>query len=99
MTVTLSPGNASAAPAIAKPRKKSRSLMWWVIGGVVLLLVLVALAMAKGGANKAGVGVTTDVAVRKAIIQTVTATGKVQPEVEVKITPEVFGEIVSLPYR
>ena len=99
MTATLSPGNASAAPAIAKPRKKSRSLTWWVIGGIVLLLVLVGLAMAKGGANKAGVAVTTDVAVRKAIIQTVTATGKVQPEVEVKITPEVFGEIISLPYR
>ena len=28
-----------------------------------------------------------------------TATGKVQPEVEVKITPEVFGEIIALPYR
>jgi HlyD family secretion protein len=55
--------------------------------------------MAKGAGNKVGVGVTTDVAVRKSIIQTVTATGKVQPEVEVKITPEVFGEIISLPYR
>ncbi|HEY1765918.1 MAG TPA: efflux RND transporter periplasmic adaptor subunit [Opitutaceae bacterium] len=99
MTATLSPGNASAASAVAKPRKKSRSLKWWVIGGIVLFLVLVALAMAKGAGNKVGVGVTTDVAVRKSIIQTVTATGKVQPEVEVKITPEVFGEIISLPYR
>ncbi len=42
---------------------------------------------------------TTEKAVTKTIVQIVTATGKVQPEVEVKITPEVFGEITSLPYR
>ena len=73
--------------------------MWWIIGITLLLAVLVALALAKGNGSKAGTGVTTDVAVRKTIVQTVTATGKVQPEVEVKITPEVFGEIIWLPYR
>jgi hypothetical protein len=41
-----------------------------------------------------GITVTTEKAVTKTIVQTVTATGKVQPEVEVKITPEVYGEIV-----
>jgi HlyD family secretion protein len=46
-----------------------------------------------------GIAVTTDKAVTKTIVQTVTATGKVQPEVEVKITPEVYGEITSLPFR
>src|SRR5690606_34545985 len=30
---------------------------------------------------------------------TVTATGKVQPEVEVKISPEVAGEIIELPVK
>jgi len=34
---------------------------------------------------------------RKTILQTVSATGKVQPEVEVKISPEVAGEIIELP--
>jgi HlyD family secretion protein len=98
MTATLSPGNASASSAIVKPRKKSRTL-WWVLGLVIVFGAMVALAVAKGGASKAGIGVTTEKAVTKTIVQTVTATGKVQPEVEVKITPEVFGEIVSLPYR
>jgi HlyD family secretion protein len=41
--------------------------------------------------------VTTEKAVRKTILQTVSATGKVQPEVEVKISPEVAGEIIELP--
>jgi HlyD family secretion protein len=99
MTATLSPGNASAAPVAAKTRKKSRTLLWVLLGTCLVVAVLVILAVKKGAASKGGVGVTTDVAVRKTIVQTVTATGKVQPEVEVKITPEVFGEITWLPYR
>ena len=34
---------------------------------------------------------------RKTILQTVSATGKIQPETEVKISPEVAGEIIELP--
>jgi Multidrug resistance efflux pump len=41
--------------------------------------------------------VTTEKAVRRTILQTVSATGKVQPETEVKISPEVAGEITELP--
>jgi multidrug efflux pump subunit AcrA (membrane-fusion protein) len=43
--------------------------------------------------------VTTEKAVVKTITQLVTATGKVQPEVEVKISPEVAGEIIELPFK
>jgi HlyD family secretion protein len=83
---------------VAKPRRKS-NLKWWVIGVSVLLVVLVVLAMAKKRGANVGTAVTTEKAVTKTIVQTVTATGKVQPEVEVKITPEVFGEIIALPFR
>jgi HlyD family secretion protein len=55
--------------------------------------------VAKKKAGGKGIAVTTEKAVTKTVIQLVTATGKVQPEVEVKITPEVFGEITSLPFR
>lgn len=41
--------------------------------------------------------ITTEKAVRRTIVQTVSATGKVQPETEVKISPEVAGEIIELP--
>jgi len=41
--------------------------------------------------------ITTEKAVRKTITELVTATGKIQPEVEVKISPEVSGEIIDLP--
>jgi len=97
MTAPLSSGNLSTVAA-AKPRKKSK-LKWYLIGATVLLAALVAVAVAKKRGANNGITVTTEKAVVRTIVQTVTATGKIQPEVEVKITPEVFGEIISLPYR
>ena len=41
--------------------------------------------------------VTIEPAARRTIIQLVSATGKIQPETEVKISPEVAGEIIELP--
>ena len=38
----------------------------------------------------------TELSKKKDIIQTVSASGKIQPEVEVKISPDVSGEIVAL---
>jgi HlyD family secretion protein len=96
MTASLSSGTAPAAAA--KPRRKSKT-KWYVIGATVLLAVLVAAAVVKKRGANTGISVTTEKATTKTIVQLVTATGKVQPEVEVKITPEVFGEITSLPYR
>ena len=46
-----------------------------------------------------GQAVTTEKAVIRTITQVVTATGKIQPEIEVKISSEVYGEIVELPFR
>lgn len=45
------------------------------------------------------VAVTTDKAVTKTITQLVSATGKIQPEKEVKISPEVAGEIIYMPLK
>ncbi|PYL19543.1 MAG: efflux RND transporter periplasmic adaptor subunit, partial [Verrucomicrobia bacterium] len=41
----------------------------------------------------------TEKAIRRTILQTVSATGKIQPETEVKISPEVAGEIIELPVQ
>jgi HlyD family secretion protein len=97
MTASLSSGNALAA-STAKPRKKSK-LKWYLIGAVVLFGVLIAIAVVKKNGAGKGIAITTDKAVIKTIVQVVTATGKVQSEVEVKITSEVYGEITDLPYR
>ncbi len=97
MTAPLSSGTATA-PAVAKPRKKSK-LKWYLIGATVLLVAIATVGIIKKRGANNGISVTTEKAVVKTIVQTVTATGKVQPEVEVKISPEVFGEITALPFR
>jgi len=60
-----------------------------------VLLLIIALIVA--GKREKPIPVTTEKAVRRTILQTVSATGKVQPEIEVKISPEVAGEITELP--
>jgi HlyD family secretion protein len=89
---------SKTAPAAVVPQKKSKT-KWFVIGGLLLVVVLGLAAYAKGKSGGQGVTVTTEKAVIKTIVQIVSATGKVQPEVEVKIAPEVSGEIVALGFR
>jgi RND family efflux transporter, MFP subunit len=74
-------------------------MKWFIVGGVVLLVVLIAGAKMRGRGNQGAVTVTTEKVIVKTITQMVTATGKVQPEVEVKISPEVAGEIIELPVK
>jgi HlyD family secretion protein len=88
----------SEAPfsSLTHPKKRSRRKLYIIIGVVVLLLAAVGAAVASKKREKP-ILVTTDQAFRKTIIQTVTATGKIQPEIEVKIAPEVSGEIIDIP--
>jgi HlyD family secretion protein len=89
---------AIATPPLAAPPKKRRSRRnrYIIFGslGLVLLLIVSSIISSK---REKPIPVVTEKAVRKTIVQTVSATGKVQPEVEVKISPEVAGEITDLP--
>jgi HlyD family secretion protein len=80
------------------PRKKSR-MKWFILSGVVVIVALGVAARIAGKGRDQGVPVATEKAVTKTITQLVNATGKIQPEVEVKISPEVSGEIIELPLR
>lgn len=68
-----------------------------VLIAVVVLVILAVVANKMGWIGKSK---TTQVAVtkveQKSIIETVSASGKIQPEIEVKLSPEVSGEIVEL---
>jgi len=86
----------STAPVAKK--KRSRLPLYLLIGGVIVA-VLITMSVMKRKAERGIVHVTTEKAVVKTITQLVSATGKVQPEVEVKIAPEVSGEIVQMPLR
>jgi HlyD family secretion protein len=49
------------------------------------------------GRGSSPIAITTEKAVVRDITQMVSATGKIRPEVEVKISPEVAGEIIEMP--
>lgn len=84
--------------AVVKPKKKSK-MKWFIIGAVVLVVGLGVAAKFSNKNRDKGSVVTVEKAFVKTITQVVTATGKVQPEVEVKISPEVGGEIIDIPFK
>ncbi|OYU82221.1 MAG: efflux transporter periplasmic adaptor subunit [Flavobacterium sp. BFFFF1] len=69
-----------------------------IITLVVLLLVFIGYKFFTGKEDK---GKEVEIASVKqlTIIETVSATGKIQPEIEIKIMPEVSGEIIALPVK
>ncbi|WP_353184470.1 efflux RND transporter periplasmic adaptor subunit [Parapedobacter lycopersici] len=76
--------------------KKKNTLKYVLIGAVILLILVVV-------ANKAGwigqgdvIKVATDKVEKRTVNEQVSASGKVHPEVEVKLSSEVSGEIVEL---
>ncbi len=84
---------------MAPPKKNAtRRLLFIILGLIVLLLVLAAVGRATGlfGGSDEGIEVETAKAERRTLTQVVTASGNVQPEVEVKLSPDVSGEIIEL---
>ncbi len=69
----------------------------YIVFGSIGLVVLWIIASIISGKREKPIPVTTEKALRKTIVETVSATGKIQPETEVKISPEVAGEIIELP--
>ncbi len=76
--------------------KKRRTIFF--AGLAVLILVSVVVAILSGGREKV-VAVQVAKVERRDITQIVTGTGKIQPEVEVKVSAEVSGEIVEMPVK
>jgi len=77
---------------MAKRKKKWRYIVAAVVGLIVLGLVFIPKPPPL-------IEVTLEKAAARDITSLVTATGTVQPEIEVKISSEVAGEIVNLPVK
>ena len=76
--------------------KKKNTLKYILIGAAVLL-VFVIIANKMGWIGQGDViKVATDKAEKKTVNEQVSASGKIHPEVEVKLSSEVSGEIVEL---
>ena len=70
----------------------------WIIVISLTLVVIVLLALKGAGVlgKDEGVRVATEKVQRRTITETVNASGKIYPEIEVKVSPDISGEIVEL---
>jgi HlyD family secretion protein len=73
----------------------NKTLKWVLIGVGALLLVLIIVKVAAGPSDD-GIKVSVETSTKRTIVETVNASGKVYPEIEVKLSPDISGEIVEL---
>ncbi|HTI08951.1 MAG TPA: efflux RND transporter periplasmic adaptor subunit [Puia sp.] len=74
----------------------NKKLLRIIIGLIVLILLLVILKKTGVLGKEEGTKVSAEKAVKRNITEIVTASGKVYPEKEVKISPDISGEVVEL---
>lgn len=79
----------------------SKKTLIIVITAVLLLIIVLIVGKKAGWFGHSGnfKEVETQKVVLMDIVEKVSATGKIQPEVEVKISSEVSGEIIDLPFK
>lgn len=82
---------------MAKQKRKSNKVIYWLIGVLLLIILFLVVGKRAGWIGKPNeLEVELAKAKRVTIIEKVSASGTVQPVTEVKIAPEVSGEIIEL---
>jgi len=78
---------------------KKKKLYWFI--GILSSLVILFLVLKGAGVigKEEGIKVAVDKASNRNIIEVVTASGKIYPEIEVKVSSDVSGEITDLPIQ
>ncbi len=80
--------------AITPKQKKKRKII--ILSIIGLVIIAITIFVIYGRNKEVEIPVQTEKVKRNTITQTVTASGKIQPELQVKITAEVSGEITQL---
>lgn len=81
--------------AITKKKTRRKYIILALI--IVVIGVLTTVAVMKK--KEAAISVQTEKAARRDLTELVVANGKIQPVLQVKISPEVSGEVVELPFK
>src|ERR1041385_7084314 len=80
---------------MGKPKKRRKVVVFSLIG-VVLVTVTTAAIRRK---REPVITIQTEKVLRRDLVEKVVANGKIQPVLQVKISPEVSGEIIELPVK
>ncbi|WP_320111565.1 efflux RND transporter periplasmic adaptor subunit [Draconibacterium orientale] len=76
---------------------KQKKTLPYIIGIAVVIIIVLIVGKKQGWlGSHVSVKVSTETVESKTITEFITANGKIQPETEVKISPDVAGEIVEL---
>ncbi|MDH5366419.1 MAG: efflux RND transporter periplasmic adaptor subunit [Cyclobacteriaceae bacterium] len=82
---------------MAKRKKKSNKVLYILLGTVVILFIFVIVGKKAGFiGKKKQMEVEVAKAAYQTIVEKVSASGDIQPEIEVKLSPDVSGEIIDL---
>lgn len=81
---------------MAKTKKKKSIGKWIIIFSILLIIGLIVYSKVKG---PSGIKVTLGTPELSSITETIPANGKIQPVTEVKISPDVSGEIIELNFQ
>jgi len=74
----------------------SKSLKWILISLGILVLLLVVLSKTGAFGKDEGIKVTAEKVQKRTITEIVNASGKIYPEIEVRVSPDISGEITEL---
>lgn len=74
----------------------NKKLKWIIISLVLLIVVLIILKKTGVLGKDEGIKVTAEKVEKRTIVETVNASGKIYPEVEVKLSPDISGQIIEL---
>lgn len=78
---------------------KKKTVILLIIAVIIIVLLLVFTKTGVFGNKNEGKEVEVATVNQITVVETVSATGKIQPEIEVKISSEVSGEIIELPIK
>ena len=73
---------------------KKKKKLFLIIGGIIVVLVIVVLNLSTGTGHTTSV--QADETKKRDIVETVSASGRIQPQTKVDITSEINGEIIGL---
>ena len=100
--VVLSPTAGSLSPSpetVRRAPKKKKRRKWWILLVVLLLIGAGAGTWYYYKKRELPIEIQVEKAARRNLTELVVANGKIQPVSQVKISPEVSGEIIELPVK